>query len=159
VFGLLDEPVECVRGSPSQSFENVTRLPGGGHEYDYTFRMAGVPLTGHVETTVHDPPASLEQTYTGDIDATIAFDLAAPDGDRTVLSAEATYELPGRVLEAVAGPVVERYNRGELDDFVENTRERVETAYDPTGDAYGDYGLDGPWRPEPLPAPTEGKEP
>lgn len=153
VFGLVNTPRESVRSGQSQSFSNITPLDNGGHEYDYTFRMAGVPLTGTVRTTAHEAPAHLTLSYTGDIDATIAFEFEQDATETTRLRAEATYEMPNRVVETVAGPVVTRYNQRELDGFLENTRERVEAHYDPTGTEYGSYSLgDAPWTPEPEPA-------
>jgi hypothetical protein len=130
VFGLLNSPTECVRAGPSQSFRNVTPLDGGGHQYEYTFRMAGVPLTGTVRTTTHDPPTRLTNRYEGDIDAEISFLLRDDSEDGCLFRAEATYDLPGRVLEAIADPVVRRYNQRELDNFVENVRSFVEAGYD-----------------------------
>jgi hypothetical protein len=156
VFGLLNTPNESVRSGQSQSFDDVTELPNGGHEYDYTFRMVGVPLTGTVRTVEHAAPERLALEYTGDIAATITFELDALDDDRTALRADAEYEMPGTVLGAVAGPVVERYNQTEIEGFVENTRDRAEARYDPDGDEYGTYGLgDAPWTPEPMPVTPE----
>lgn len=151
VFGLLNTPTESVRSGRSQRFSNVTELDEGGHEYDYTFRMVGVPLTGTVRTTVHDPPNRLSLSYTGDITATIDVTLDPVDGG-TALEARAEYGMPDTVIETVAGPVVEAYNQREIDAFVESTRERVEARYDPAGEEYGTYGLgDAGWTPEPLP--------
>jgi uncharacterized protein YndB with AHSA1/START domain len=147
VFGLLNTPEECVRAGPSQRFREVTPIENGGHEYEYTFRMAGVSLTGTVRTVQHDPPRRLLNEYAGDIDATIAFVLT-PENGGTRFRATATYELPHRAIEIVADPIVRRYNRRELDGFVENVREFVETAE--CNDATYRTG-EVTWTPEPEP--------
>lgn len=152
VFGLVNTPSESVRSGQSQSFTNITPLDNGGHEYDYTFRMVAVPLSGTVRTVRHDAPQRLALSYTGDLDAVIRFTFDQTGNRRTQFSAEAEYSMPNRVVKAVAGPVVDRYNQRELDGFLENTRERVETRYDPSGTEYGTYSLsDAPWSPEPTP--------
>lgn len=152
VFGLVNTPTESVRAGASQSFSNVRPLDNGGHEYEYVFRMVGVELSGTVRTTRHDAPRTLTLRYAGDIDGTVAFGFERLAGDATAFDAEARYEMPGRVVEAVAGPVVRRYNQRELEGFLANVRDRVEAAYDPSGTEYGAYGLgDARWEPEPLP--------
>lgn len=152
VFGLVNTPGESVRSGQSQTFSNITALDNGGHTYNYTFRMAGVPLSGTVRTLEHNAPHRLELSYTGDMDALITFTFEGAGTAETTFEAEAEYSIPNRIVEAVAGSVVKRYNRRELDGFMENTRERVEARYDPSGSEYGTYSLSGaPWSPEPLP--------
>lgn len=156
VFGLVNTPSESVRSGQSQTFSNIKQLDNGGHEYDYTFRMVGVPLSGTVRTVAHDAPRELRLSYTGDINARITFSFAQAAVDQTHFEAAAEYDIPNTVVEAVAGPVIERYNQRELDGFIQNTRERVEARYDPSGSEYGAYSLsDAPWSPEPLPKTVE----
>ncbi len=152
VFGLVNTPDESVRSGQSQTFSNITPLDNGGHEYDYTFRMVGVPLTGVVRTVESNPPHQLELSYTGDITGTISFRFESSTGGETTFRAEAEYEMPNPVVETVAGSVVKRYNQRELDGFLQNIKERVEARYDPSGTEYGTYSLgDAPWAPEPVP--------
>lgn len=155
IFGLLNTPSESVRSGQSQSFDNIRPLQNGGHEYDYRFDMVGISLTGTVRTVRHDAPNELGLSYSGDIEATITF-TCMEQADETILRAEAEYEMPSRAVEAVAGGMVKAYNQRELEGFVENTRDRVEAAFDPTGDEYGSYSLgDAPWEPEPAPEESE----
>jgi hypothetical protein len=55
------------------------------------------------------------------------------------------------VLEAVAGPVVRRYNQREIGGFVESIRDRVEAQYDPDANPTGDGLEHAAWTPEPAP--------
>lgn len=155
VFGLVNTPSESVRSGQSQAFSNITPSENGGHTYDYTFRTVGIRLSGTVRTVEHNAPRRLTLSYTGDIDALITFTFEGTGTETTTLKAEAEYSVPNRAIEAVAGPVVKQYDQRELDGFLKNTRERVETRYDPSGNEYGAYSLSGaPWSPEPLPGKT-----
>lgn len=131
VFAFINTPSECVRASPSQDFHDITDLDNGGHEYDYTFRMAGVPLTGHCTSTTCDPNERvLVYNYTGNIDAELELNVE-PDGDGTLFELTTTYTVPASIFGKIARPVIERYNEREMRSFADNVKAMVEEEWEP----------------------------
>jgi hypothetical protein len=63
----------------------------------------------------------------GQLEGEIELEFAAVDGG-TELTYTGRYDLPGRVLSAVAEPFVRRYNERELATTLANVQTHVETA-------------------------------
>jgi len=126
VFAFVNTPGECVRASPSQEFHDIQSL-GDGHEYDYEYRMAGVPLTGHCESINCDVDGrELVYDYTGDIDAEMRLSVSPAEKGARFLC-ETTYSVPDSLFGRVAKPVIERFNGRELSTFAENVKDMVES--------------------------------
>lgn len=126
VFAFLDEPSNHVRITPGLSeIRNVERLENGGKRFDHTFGMAGISLDGAMVQTVHDPPKRMMFEMRGTLSGEIGL-LLEPDGDGTTFTYRATYDIPGRVLEAVSTPLVRTYNERTLRRTVENVRDAIE---------------------------------
>jgi carbon monoxide dehydrogenase subunit G len=127
VFAFMDDPHNHVTVTPSLAeVRNVEPLEDEGKRLDYTFRMAGVGLDGELVETVHEPDERMVFDMRGQLEGEI--DLAfAPVEDGTELTYTGRYELPGRVLSAVAEPFVRRYNERELETTLANVKSHVET--------------------------------
>jgi uncharacterized protein YndB with AHSA1/START domain len=127
VFAYLDQPENQPEFTPSLTrSETVETLPNGGKRVAYTYTMAGVDLDGHVEAVEYEPESHVRWEMTGDLRGRIDWTFEPVDGG-TRFTYEAGYELPNRVLEAVAGPFVGRYNERELRTALENLRTRLES--------------------------------
>jgi uncharacterized membrane protein len=71
---------------------------------------------------------------TGDLTGEIEWTFEE-DGDETVVTYAAEYDVPVPVLDAVVDPFVRRYNERELRTTLENLRTRLERG--DTGDTHG----------------------
>jgi carbon monoxide dehydrogenase subunit G len=126
VFAFMDDPHNHVTVTPSLAeAQNVESLDNGGKRLDYTFRMAGVALDGELVETTHEPDARIVFEMRGQLTGEIDLAFEAVDG-RTDLTYTGRYEIPGRVLSAVAGPFVRRYNERELRTTLANVKTHVE---------------------------------
>lgn len=128
VFAFMDDPRNHVTVTPSLAeARNVEPLDNGGKRLDYTFRMAGVALDGELVETTHEPDERIVFEMRGQLTGEIDLAFEAVDGG-TRLTYTGRYEIPGRVLSAVAGPFVRRYNERELRTTLANVETHVETA-------------------------------
>ncbi|QPV62389.1 SRPBCC family protein [Halosimplex litoreum] len=127
VFAFMDDPHNHVTVTPSLAeARNVESLANGGKRLDYTFRMAGVALDGELVETTHEPDERIVLEMRGQLTGEIDLAFESLEG-RTRLTYTGRYEVPGRVLSAVAAPFVRRYNERELRTTLANVKTRVET--------------------------------
>jgi hypothetical protein len=147
VFEFLDVPANQVAVTPGlAAVDDVEPLPNGGKRLSYTYRMAGLDVTGRMETPTYDPPrrvvfALTEGVLGGEIEWLVepvddadgdadGDEGADGDGDatrpydRTRFTYRADYRLPSATVERVAAPLVARYNERQLAATVENVRAR-----------------------------------
>lgn len=126
VFEFLDVPENHATITPSlRDIRNVQALDNGGKTLEYTYKMAGIGIDGRLVQTVHDRPARQVFALENGLSGELSYELR-PDDDATVVTATADYEIPGRVLSAVAEPFVRRYNERELETVLENLRASIE---------------------------------
>lgn len=91
-----------------------------GTEWDWTYEMTGVALTGRSATSAYEPGRRFHFTTTGGIKSTFRYD-AVPRDDGTSLTIEVTYEVPETVLaKALDRTVVEKFNDRIGDEAVAN---------------------------------------
>ncbi|MFW6018319.1 MAG: SRPBCC family protein [Halapricum sp.] len=126
VFAYLDDPFNHVEVTPSlAAVRNVEPLDNGGKRVEHTYTMAGIGLDGELVERVHEENERMVFEMRGSLEGEIEIETTADDGG-TELRYSAEYELPGRVLSAVATPFVRRYNERELRTTLENTKTRLE---------------------------------
>jgi uncharacterized membrane protein len=88
--------------------------------------MAGISREGQLTETTHDDGERMIFEMSGELTGEIDVSFAATDGGTEVTYA-AEYDLPGRVVAAVAKPFAKRYNKRELATTLENLKTRLET--------------------------------
>jgi carbon monoxide dehydrogenase subunit G len=126
VFAFLDTPANHERISPSiAAVRDVEPLDGGGHRAAYDYRMVGVTLSGEIEAIRHEPPSRLTFAIRGGIDGEMDWRIDA-EGVGSVVTCEATIEVPGGALGSIVEPVVRRYNQRELDATLANLERALE---------------------------------
>lgn len=126
VFAYMDQPENQPEITPSLTRSKpVAELPNGGKRVEYTYTMAGVGLSGYIEATEYEPERRIRWKMTGDLTGDIEWTFEA-DGDETVVTYTADYDVPIPVLDAVVEPFVKRYNERELRTTLENLRTRLE---------------------------------
>lgn len=126
VFEYLDDPRNQPEFTPSLTrSEPVEELSNGGKRVAYTYSMAGIDLTGEITATKYEPESAIHWEMDGDITGEIKWAFEA-DGETTIFSYTAQYDIPVPVLDSVVKPFAERYNERELTTALENLRTRIE---------------------------------
>jgi ligand-binding SRPBCC domain-containing protein len=131
VFAFLDVPDNQVRVTPSlESVRDVERLPDGGKRLGYTYRVAGVPVSGVLETSTYDPPERIvfefvEGLLTGRIEWTLEA-VGDEDAPATRFVYRATYGFRLPLVGAVAAPLVRRLQAREVETALRATKRRIE---------------------------------
>ncbi len=126
VFQFLDEPKNHATITPAIGrIENIEPLDNGGKKLDYTYRMAGVPIDGHLSQTAHEPPTRHVFALESGIDGELGFDIEATESG-CLVTYHATYTIPGRLLSRVVEPAVRRYNERQLKATLENLKKEIE---------------------------------
>lgn len=127
VYAFMDDPHNHLTVTPSLAdVRDVEPLDDGGKRLAYTFRMAGVTLDGELVEHTHTENERMVFEMRGQLTGEIDLEFEPVDGG-TRLTYTGRYDLPGRVLSAVAEPFVRRYNERELRTTLENVRTHVET--------------------------------
>ncbi|MFC7134498.1 MULTISPECIES: SRPBCC family protein [Salinibaculum] len=130
VFAYLDDPQGHVEVTPSLAgVENIQPLDGGGKRLDFTYSIAGVPLSGELLQTVYEPDERMAFEMSGQLNGTITVEME-PTDDGTRVTYTGEYEIPGKVLARVAEPFVRRYNEREVRTLLANLKTRLEDGDD-----------------------------
>lgn len=130
VWAFMDDPHTQPAVSPSiTEVSDVDERPDG-KSLAFTYRMAGVPLSGRLETTTYEPRERVVFEMSGALAGRITWTFEAVDGG-TRFTYGAAYEVPGP-LEALARPLVVRYNERELRRTLENVRDALEAGSETT---------------------------
>jgi uncharacterized membrane protein len=125
VFAYMNRPENQPEITPSLTrSETVEHLSNGGKRVAYTYTIVGVDLDGHIRAVEYDPEHRIRWELSGDLEGEIEWVFESQDGQTRVTYA-ARYDLPGRILETVLAPLVERYNERELRTTLENLRTRT----------------------------------
>jgi len=128
VFAFLDEPRNHQTVTPSLAeARELERLDNGGKRVEHTYSMAGVKLSGELVETEHVENERLVFEMTGDLMGEIRIQMSSVGEEMTDVTYSAAYEMPGRVLSKLAGPVVRRYNERELSSTLENIKTHLES--------------------------------
>ena len=126
VFRFLDDPESHATITPAiDRIENVEPLDNGGKQLDYTYRMVGIPIDGHLTQTVHEPPSRHVFALESGIDGELGFDIESTESG-CLVTYHAEYAIPGRLLSRVVEPAVRRYNERQLKATLENLKKEIE---------------------------------
>jgi carbon monoxide dehydrogenase subunit G len=126
VYAYLKQPNKL--GEWMVSLNEVTNIQGEGvgQTYEWTYRMAGVPLKGKT-TVVEDEPSTYIMTKTeGGVKSTWRFTLT-PVGEGTKLTLAIDYEVPLPVVGKLAEKLVVKRNAREMEINLENIKQMVES--------------------------------
>lgn len=127
VFQFLDCPQHHAEITPSLTqSRKIERLPNGGAKAEFTYKMAGMPLSGTVEAESYEPPAALAFRMDGMLGDTLGFRLEQ-EGQGTRVAYWARYSIPAAVLERLAEPFVRCYNEREMDATLMTLKDRLES--------------------------------
>jgi carbon monoxide dehydrogenase subunit G len=130
VWAYMDDPHNQPAVSPSISEVRDIEQRADGKSLAFTYRMAGVPLDGRLATTTYEPRERIVFEMSGTLSGEIAWTFETIDRG-TRFTYGAAYNVPGP-LEAVARPLVVRYNERELRRTLENLRGVFESTSETT---------------------------
>jgi uncharacterized membrane protein len=126
VFAYMTHPENLLEIWPSMiEVSNVKRKEDGAHDFDWVYKMAGMRFKGHSETIEAQPNARVVLKNEGGIPSTFTWTYAA-EGSGTKLTVEVEYTLPGKLLDKLATPFLERVNEREAETLLANAKERIE---------------------------------
>ncbi len=128
IFGYLNDPRHMLEIWPSMVEEtNVEMQPDGRHSFDWVYKMAGMKFHGHCDTVELERDRRRVDRNESGIPSTFRWAFE-PQGSGTNVTLEIEYEVPGKLLGALAGPVLKRMNERDGNTLIENLRERMEVA-------------------------------
>ena len=130
VWAYMDDPHNQPAVSPSISEVRDIEQRADGKSLAFTYRMAGVPLDGRLAATTYEPRERIVFEMSGTLSGEIAWTFETIDRG-TRFTYGAAYNVPGP-LEAVARPLVVRYNERELRRTLENLRGVFESTSETT---------------------------
>lgn len=127
VFVFIDDPHNQPVISPSVTqIRNVEPLPDGGKRLEYTYRIAGIPFSGTLETTTYEPEERVVFDMDGGISGRIEWVFEASEtGTWFEYRAEYTFPIPD-LIERLFAPLFDWYNDRELRRTAVNLKTRLE---------------------------------
>lgn len=126
VFEFANTPEKLVEIWPSMvEVSNVQPQPGGGSNFHWKYKMAGMFFEG--DTTVKEfvPDQRTVTTNTGGIPSTFVWTYQ-PEAGGTRMTMEAEYSVPVKVLGKLAEPVIAKINEREAETVLENLKTAME---------------------------------
>jgi len=126
VFEYGSDPANQPEYWPSMiEVKDVKRLPGGGANFDWVYKMAGVRLKGSTTTTEYVKNERIVTKSTGGIESTFTYQYK-PEGEGTRLSVDMEYKVPVPVLGKLAEALIVKLNEREADSTLANLKDRLE---------------------------------
>ncbi len=127
VFGYVADPLHLPEIWPSMvEISNVqTNADGMARSFDWIYKMAGMKFHGRSETLEMKRDRLIVRRSESGIPSTFRWSFE-PRNSGTEFSAEIEYDIPGKLLSALAAPFLRRLNEREADVFNHNLKERME---------------------------------
>ncbi len=126
VFEYASNPMNQPEYWPSMmEVKDVEEQPGGGQNYNWVYKMAGIRLEGSSETTEFVENERIVEKSSGGIESTFVY-AYKPEGEGTRLTIEAEYVVPVPVLGKLAEAFILKVNEREADTVMGNLKDRLE---------------------------------
>jgi uncharacterized membrane protein len=124
VYDFLNQPTNLPSIWPNLgSVSNIVPRPGGAHDFDWVYKMAGVQLRGHTSVVDAQPGKFVRLRNEGGIPSTFHWTYAGHDGLGTRLSVEVEYAIPAPVIGKMAEALVAKLNERDLDTLLANLKD------------------------------------
>jgi ligand-binding SRPBCC domain-containing protein len=125
VFAYISEPTNLPGVWPSMvEVRDLTPNAGGGTDFAWTYKMAGLKFDGSTTITEFDPPTRLTGASAGGIKSVISWTVT-PDGDGCVLAVHAEYTIPGKAFGKLAEPLIVGQNAKEMEVVLANVAAKM----------------------------------
>lgn len=126
VFEFANDPENLLEIWPSiMKVENIVGSKTKGRDYDWEYKMAGMPFHGHTETTEFVPNEHVVAENKEGIPSKFIWDYR-PENGGTHLELEVQYSVPVPLLGKLAEKVIRRINENEADVMLANLKAVVE---------------------------------
>jgi uncharacterized protein YndB with AHSA1/START domain len=126
VFSFLTDPVNLPGIWPSMvEVAKVERTPEGGHDFDWTYKMAGLRFHGHSHTIEVERNRRVVDRNEGGIPSTFRWTYEQVGGGDTRVTLDVDYGLP-RIFGALAAPMLRKMNEREAETLLANLKTRME---------------------------------
>ena len=122
VFEFANKPENMPEIWPSMiKVDNIEKLSSGGNEYDWDYKMAGMPFHGHTYTTEFEPNKHVVAENKTGIPSKFVWDYRAHNGG-TQLDLQVEYEVPVPLLGKLAEKAVRKINENEAEVMLANLK-------------------------------------
>jgi ligand-binding SRPBCC domain-containing protein len=128
VFKYMHFPENQVEIWPSLiEVRNVSKLPNGGHKFDWTYKMAGMRFQGYTEDMEFIPNSRVVANSNGGIQATFTW-IYEPENGGTKITVQVNYTVPIPLLGKLAETFIVRQNEKEAETLLANLKTRMEVS-------------------------------
>ncbi len=126
VFEYASNPVNQPEYWPSMlEVKDIEEQPGGGRNYNWVYKMAGIRLNGSTETTEFVENERIVTKSSGGVESTFTYTYK-PEGEGTRLTMELEYVVPVPVIGKLAEGFILKTNEREADTVMGNLKDRLE---------------------------------
>jgi len=126
VFEYHSNPMNQPEYWPSMlEVKDLEEQPGGGRNYKWIYKMAGIRLEGSTETTEFVENERIATKSSGGVESRFVY-AYKPEGDGTRLTMELEYVVPVPVLGKLAEAFILKTNEREADTVLGNLKDRLE---------------------------------
>ena len=127
IFAYMENPANLPQIWPSMvEVKNIKDEPGGGYNYDWVYKMAGIHFNGSSKTTEHVPNKRLVVQTSKGIESEFIWEYQ-PETEGTKLTVECEYKVPIPVLGKLAESIIVKQNEREAETLLENLKMIMET--------------------------------
>jgi uncharacterized protein YndB with AHSA1/START domain len=126
VFGYVEDPANVPEYWPSViEVKDVEPLPGGGYQYRWVYKMAGVRLEGGTETTEFVLNERTVSENSGGVSGTVTWTYE-PEAGKTLVTFEAEYRVHVPLLRKLAESFLVKLNEQEAETILVNVKAKME---------------------------------
>ncbi len=126
VFEYHSNPMNQPEYWPSMlEVKDIEEQPGGGRNYNWVYKMAGIRLNGSTETTEFVENERIVTKSSGGVESTFTYTYK-PEGEGTRLTMELEYVVPVPVIGKLAEGFILKTNEREADTVMGNLKDRLE---------------------------------
>ena len=126
VFGYMDEPTTLPEIWPSLlEASDVRRLPNGGKEWAWVYKMAGLRYEGASTDAEWEANQRVVSKTKGGVESTITWTYQPEDGG-TKVTVEAEYSVPVPLVGKLAEAFIVKVNEHEGELLLANLKARME---------------------------------
>lgn len=126
VFAFMAEPTNLPSVWPSMvEVRDLQPSPGGGHNFGWVYKMAGMRIEGASETTGYVLNERVVTRSTKGIQSKFVWTYT-PEGGATRLAVEVEYTVPVPLLGKIAEAVIVKQNEREAEILLSNLKARME---------------------------------
>jgi len=126
VYDYIDNPEKDPEWMTSMVEVHNVKGSGVGRQFDWTYKMVGVPLKGESIFTEDVPEKHIVVKTKGSVESTWTFNLESRE-DYTMLDLDIDYRIPVPVVGKLAEKVLMKRNERETEMSLTNIKERLES--------------------------------